>query len=57
MRPEVSRNVSRIMQFFKLTVVAYYHRMQPVEMHVFEPQGCLRKVQSAIEGFLDLFVG
>gem|GEM_PF-896746 len=57
MRPEVSRNVSRIMQFFKLTVVAYCYRMQPVEMHVFELQGCLRKVQSAIEGFLDLFVG
>jgi hypothetical protein len=45
------------MQFFKLTVVAYCYRMQPVEMHVFELQGCLRKVQSAIEGFLDLFVG
>jgi len=56
-RPEVSRNVSRIMPFFKLTVVAYYRRMQPVEMHVFEPQGCLRKVQLAIEGFLVLLVG
>jgi hypothetical protein len=45
------------MPFFKLTVVAYYRRMQPVEMHVFEPQGCLRKVQLAIEGFLVLLVG